>query len=162
MRFGILGGLQVVDDGGGEVLQLGGPKQRAVLAVLLLNANRVVSLDRLIDVLWGDEPPPTAAPTVQAYVSNLRKELEPGRSARQAARVLVSQPPGYRLVVPRDQFDFARFEDLCAKGLALLESGEAANALAMLDEALAVSAAPSGFVVLSTSSSRPSGPSPLR
>ena len=73
MEFRILGPLEVVEDG--RTLDLGGPKQRALLAALLLRANEVVSQDALIDDLWGESPPTTAAKTLQAYVSRLRKAL---------------------------------------------------------------------------------------
>ncbi|HWQ02387.1 MAG TPA: winged helix-turn-helix domain-containing protein, partial [Gaiellaceae bacterium] len=70
MEFRILGPLEVFSDG--QALDLGGAKQRALLAVLLLDANNVVSTDRLIDALWEDEPPETAAKALQVYVSSLR------------------------------------------------------------------------------------------
>ena len=77
MRFGILGPFEVADDQGRE-LALGGRKQRAVLAILLLHAGEVVSSERLIDELWGERAPATAAKTIQVYVSKLRKALGEG------------------------------------------------------------------------------------
>ena len=77
MEYRILGPLEVRQ--GDESLPLGGAKQRALLALLLLNANRVVARDRLVDELWGEEPPATAVTTVQVYVSRLRKLLGRGR-----------------------------------------------------------------------------------
>ena len=88
MRFGILGPFEVADDEGRE-LALGGRKQRAVLAILLLHAGEVVSSDRLIDELWGERAPATAAKTLQVYVSKLRKALGDG--------VLVTRSGGYVL-----------------------------------------------------------------
>ena len=76
MRYSILGPIEVVADDGRRI-DLGTPRQRAVLAILLLNANHVVSLDRLIDELWGETPPGAATSSLQAYVSNLRRLLEP-------------------------------------------------------------------------------------
>ena len=73
MQFGILGPLEVSDEG--RRVEIGGHQQRALLASLLLHANEVVSLDRLIDELWGETPPPTAAKTLQAQVSRLRRSL---------------------------------------------------------------------------------------
>ena len=73
MNFGILGPLEVTDDG--RRVELGGRKQRALLAILLLHANEVVSADKLIDELWGETPPPTAAKTLQAHVSRLRRSI---------------------------------------------------------------------------------------
>ena len=82
LEFRVLGPLQVASNG--TSLPLGGTKQRAVLALLLLRANEVVPLDRLIDELWGESPPDSAANIVQGYVSHLRKALEPGPRTRQA------------------------------------------------------------------------------
>src|SRR5687767_13551033 len=73
MEFRILGPLEVADDG--RRVELGGRKQRALLAILLLHANEVVSADKLIDELWGETPPPTAAKTLQAHVSRLRRAI---------------------------------------------------------------------------------------
>src|SRR6476620_10045394 len=93
--YRVLGPLEVL--GGDGPLPLGGAKQRALLALLLLNANRVVSRDRLIDALWGDEPPETAATTVQVYVSRLRKLLPSG--------ALLTRASGYVLEVEPDELD---------------------------------------------------------
>ena len=76
MEFGLLGPLEV--RAAGRQLSLGPPKQRALLALLLLNANRVVSRERLIDELWGEGPPETAVKALQVYVSQLRKVLPDG------------------------------------------------------------------------------------
>jgi hypothetical protein len=75
MQFRLLGALEA--GSGGTVVDLGPPKQRAVLAILLLHVGEIVSTDRLIDLLWGEEPPRTAAHSIQIYVSDLRKSLEP-------------------------------------------------------------------------------------
>src|SRR5215470_14169471 len=82
VQFRLLGPLEALD--GERRVELGRPKQRALLAVLLVHANQVVSLDRLIEELWGEEPPPQAAASLQTYVSNLRRALEPGGPARVA------------------------------------------------------------------------------
>jgi DNA-binding SARP family transcriptional activator len=74
VQFRLLGSLEAQD--GERGVELGRPKQRALLAVLLVHANQVVSLDRLIEELWGEEPPPQAAASLQTYVSNLRRALE--------------------------------------------------------------------------------------
>jgi DNA-binding SARP family transcriptional activator len=134
VQFRILGPLEVVADG--RPLGLGRRKQRALLAILLVHANRVVSLDRLVDQLWGEEPPAQAIASLQAYVSHLRRLLEPDRSARTPAGVLISQPPGYRLVVAPDDVDASRFEALAARGRNLLEAGEHQEAAAALAEGL--------------------------
>jgi len=100
--FGVLGPLEVVDDDG--PLPLGGQKQRAVLALLLLDAGHVVSTDRLIDALWGETPPRTAATSLQNFVGQLRKLV--------GAQALVTQAPGYLLRVAPEQIDLERFREL--------------------------------------------------
>lgn len=136
MEFRVLGPLDA--RAAGHSVDLGRPKQRAVLAVLLLSANQVVSLDRLIELLWGDDAPARATGALQAYVSNLRRVLEPGRVARAPASVLVTQPPGYVLRVGPDQLDSARFESLARRGHRLLVAGRPRAAREVLTEALAL------------------------
>ena len=104
--FRILGPLEVAQDG--QSLRLGGAQQRALLAVLLIHRGEVLSTDRLIDELWADRPPPTAAKTVQGYVSQLRRVL--GEEA------IVTRGHGYLLAVVSDQVDVARFEALVEGG----------------------------------------------
>ena len=118
-------------------MSLGGAKQRAVLALLLLGANEVVSTDRLIDELWGDSPPESAANMLQGYVSHLRKLLEPGRG-RGEHEVLVSRAPGYVLHVRCNQLDAACFERLATEGRRLLANREADAAAERLRAALAL------------------------
>lgn len=136
MRFSILGPLEVVQ--GDSPVDLGRPKQRALLALLLVSANRVVPLDRLVELLWEGEAPPQATGAVQAYVSNLRRVLEPARPARAPARVLVTQAPGYVLHVAPDDLDASRFERLAGRGRELLDGRRPGAALGALDEALAL------------------------
>src|SRR5437763_5421134 len=100
MEFRILGPVEVRS--GGQACKLGGPKQRALLAALLLEANRVVSSDRLVEALWEDDPPPTAQKVLQVYVSQLRKVL--GRDR------LETRPPGYLLRVEAGELDLHRFQ----------------------------------------------------
>src|SRR5579872_7096225 len=100
MEFRLLGPLEARDGSG--AVALGGANQRALLAMLLVDANRVVSRERLVDGLWGEEPPPTAVASVQVYVSRLRKLLPPGS--------LVTRSPGYLLTVEPDALDVIRFE----------------------------------------------------
>jgi DNA-binding SARP family transcriptional activator len=106
----------------GELVALGGAKQRAVLAVLLLHANEVVPLERLIDDLWEGRAPETAANVVQGYVSHLRKIIEPGR-AKGEHTLLVSEPPGYALRLAPEALDAARFEGLAAAARDLMAAG---------------------------------------
>ncbi|PRY48967.1 transcriptional regulator [Geodermatophilus tzadiensis] len=136
MQFDILGPLQVRD--AGRPLALGRPKQRAVLAILLLSAGTVVSLDRLVEELWGPQSPPQALASVQAYVSHLRRLLEPQRAPGTPATVVVNQAPGYRIVVDPGDLDAARFEDLARTGHELLRQGEAPRAADALEQALAL------------------------
>jgi DNA-binding SARP family transcriptional activator len=124
MDFRLLGPLEVLEHD--RPLALGGGRQRSLLAVLLLHANEVVSNDRLIDALWGQTPPPTAAKTVQVYVSRLRKELGEGR--------LVTRAPGYLLTVERSELDLRRFEQLVGEA----RGAEPADAAALLRRALAL------------------------
>ena len=136
VQFRLLGPLEARD--GERRVELGRPKQRVLLAVLLVHANHVVSVDRLVEELWGAEPPPQAAASLQTYVSNLRRALEPGRPARAPSRVLVSQPPGYRLAVGAGDLDAARFAALAGEGHRLLEAGRPAAAAGALREGLAL------------------------
>ena len=106
MEFRILGPLEVVD--GGKALDLGGPKQRAILALLLLERNRVVSSDSLIEAVWDEEPPATAQKALQVYVSKLRKVL--------GKEQLETKAPGYTLHVGPEELDVARFERLQQDG----------------------------------------------
>ena len=124
MEFRLLGPLEVVD--GDRLLALGGVKPRSLLALLLLHANEVVSTDRLIDELWGDEPPATAAKSVQVHVSRLRKELGEDR--------LLTRAPGYVLRVSPSELDLARFEQLLADAHGADPESQAAT----LREALAL------------------------
>ncbi|MET1034063.1 MAG: BTAD domain-containing putative transcriptional regulator [Arthrobacter sp.] len=108
VTLGVLGPLMAHDGHG--VLAIGGWRQRAVLARLLVARGQTVSADRLIDDLWGDEPPARALLSLQTYVSRLRRVLEPVRPARAPATVLLTVPPGYRLSLHRDQVDAWQFE----------------------------------------------------
>ena len=124
MDFRVLGPLEVGGDSG--TLELGGVKQRSVLAVLLLHANEVVSTDRLVDALWGASPPLRAGKTIQVYVSRLRKVLADDR--------LVTRAPGYVLYVDPGELDLTRFEQLVADA----RGAPPASAAGKLSEALAL------------------------
>ena len=90
---------------------VGGPRQRCVLARLIAAHGQVVSADRLIEDLYADEAPPKALAAVQSYISHLRRALEPGRAARSPAGVLVTSPPGYAVRLGREAVDAWSFED---------------------------------------------------
>ena len=122
--------------GAGRAVPLGGPRQRAVLALLLLEANRVVSLDRLAEDVWGGHPPEGWVTTLQIYVSHLRQALEPDRTRGAAGEVLVTRNRGYLLRVDRERLDAARFQDGFAAGRAALEAGRYAEAAGTLRQAL--------------------------
>ncbi len=109
IRVRVLGPVEVTV--GGQVADVGGPRQRCVLARLIAARGQVVSADRLIEDLYSDEAPPRALAAVQSYVSHLRRALEPGRPARGAAGVLVTSPPGYAVRLDREAVDGWRFED---------------------------------------------------
>jgi len=133
MEFRILGPLEVVE--GDRQIPLGGRKPRALLAMLILRRRQIVSVDELIEALWGDEPPKTADHSVQVYVSVLRKAL--GGSS-DGSTLVVRRDPGYTLDVPDTATDLQRFEGLRARGRASLEVGEPARASTLLAEALGV------------------------
>ena len=130
IEFRILGSLEVLV--GDRVVTLGAAKQRALLAVLLLHANEVLSGDRLIDELWGEDPPATAAKTVQVYVSRLRKALG------DSGGVIATRDHGYELGLDPQRLDAGRFEHLVAEGRSELAAGRPERAAATLGEALAL------------------------
>src|SRR5262245_61099582 len=133
MEFRILGPVEAVE--GSRSLPLGGAKQQALLAVLVLNANRAVSTDRLIDALWGDRAPDGAAHTVQVFVSQLRKGLRvDGERSRNG--LLVTQGRGYVVRTEPERVDLFRFEALVDRGRRALADRDPAGASALLREAL--------------------------
>jgi len=136
VHFGILGPLEARR--GGTPVDLGPPKQKAVLAALLISANQVVSLDRLTEMLWGADVPARAHGSIQAYIHNLRKVLEPGRAVRTQAQILVTQPPGYLVQVDPEALDASTFELLAAGGHRLLTQAHPTSAKEQLVEALAL------------------------
>ena len=135
MDFRILGPLEAFDEG--RRVRLGGDKQRALLALFLLHANQTLSTDRLIDELWGERPPATAAKTVQVYISRLRKALTCGADDGSAG-VVVTREHGYELALDPDRLDAHRFEALVAEGRSELAAGRPDRAAAVLEESLAL------------------------
>ena len=126
MDFRILGPLEVHD--GDREVRLRGGKEKALLALLLVNANRTLAIDRIVDELWGEEVPETAQKMVQIYVSRLRRLLAPG--------TLNTRPPGYSLRVEPDELDLHRFERLVAEARSSLDDGRAQQASAGFRAAL--------------------------
>jgi DNA-binding SARP family transcriptional activator len=125
-EFRLLGPLEA--DVEGNPVPLAAAKPRALLALLLLHRNQVVSTERLIDELWADEPPARATKTLQVYVSQLRKALGPDR--------LVTRPPGYLLKVEPGELDLERFEQLTTEGRKRLADNDPRAARDQLREAL--------------------------
>jgi DNA-binding SARP family transcriptional activator len=128
MRVHILGALQL--DEGGRRVTIGGTRQRAVLADLLLHANEVVPSEQLLVDLWGEDSPPSAANALQAAISRLRRALPPGR--------LITKAPGYALRIFPDELDVSQFERLIAEGSDALAAGAAADAALTLRHALSL------------------------
>jgi len=128
LEFRILGPLEVVDEHG--PVRLGGPKQRATLGILLLNPNRVVSVDRLADDLYAGAAPVTAVTQVQRQISDLRKALGP--------RSIETRSPGYVIRLSLEQLDLHVFERLTEEASQALARGEAHVAADLLSEALAL------------------------
>ncbi len=122
----------------GRPADLGTSLQRAIIARLACAGGHVVSTDRFIEDLWQGQPPPKALGALQAYISNLRRALEPGRAPRTPATVLVTAPPGYRLHLGPDGVDAWRFPKLVEAAVASLDGGNAAATLRTVDEALAL------------------------
>jgi predicted ATPase/DNA-binding SARP family transcriptional activator len=130
MRFGVLGPAEVLTDDGTS-LPVGGPRVRALLVLLLLDAGRVVSAERLIDGMYGENPPEGAANALQSQISRLRLVLK-------GTVTVEFTPAGYRLDVAPDDVDAHRFTRLVAEGHAALAARESANAASLLREALAL------------------------
>ncbi|MER5866448.1 AAA family ATPase [Kitasatospora sp. NPDC002040] len=132
VRIKVLGALAAEVDG--VRVGLGGPRQRGVLGQLLVAGGAVVAADRLVDGLWGGRPPAKAAASLQAYISNLRRVLEPARGPREPARVLVSEAPGYALRLPEPgALDARDFERLVARARELRRPGPVREALELWD-----------------------------
>ena len=132
MEFRVLGPLEVWDEG--RELSLGGPKPRALLAVLLLHPNEVVPADRLIDELWGEDSSEGAHAALRVNVSRLRKALPQD--------VMTTRSPGYVVRVGPDELDLHRFERLVDEGRSLLARGQAADASERLRDALSLCRGP--------------------
>jgi DNA-binding SARP family transcriptional activator len=129
LEFRILGALEVVDHHG--PLRLGGQRRRTTLAILLLDANRIVSVERLADELYGGAPPATAVAQVQRQISELRRALG-------SESLIETRPPGYMLRLAPEQLDLARFERGAETASQALTDGRADHAARLLREALAL------------------------
>jgi DNA-binding SARP family transcriptional activator len=137
MDFHILGPLEVLDEG--RAIALGGSRQRALLALLLLHANEALTTDRLIDELWGERAPPTAAKLLHVQVSRLRKALAAGgANHKEGSGAVVTREHGYALTLERGDLDAHRFEDLVAVGGHELAAGRPDQAVSALERALSL------------------------
>lgn len=141
LGFRVLGPLTVVRDG--SEIGLGGPRQRLVLALLLVNAGRVVPAERLVDEVWGETAPTTGTGPLRTYVWQLRRLLAPDADTTDEADQstagvgpLLSRPPGYLLDIDRDQIDSFRFEAWFAEARTAAASGQPRRALSRLGDAL--------------------------
>jgi DNA-binding SARP family transcriptional activator/class 3 adenylate cyclase len=124
LAFRVLGPLEVLD--GDRRVAIGGPKERLVLALLLARVNSPVSVEALIDAVWGDGPPRTAERTVHAYVARVRRTLEPRRPRGEPSTVLATVGRGYQLRLDATQVDATRFGELARRGSDQLAGGDAA------------------------------------
>jgi DNA-binding SARP family transcriptional activator/tetratricopeptide (TPR) repeat protein len=132
LELGILGPLEVRRDG--VPVPVPAARQRSLLAALALRANRLVTVEQLIEVLWGDDPPPTARNTLQTLVRRLRRRL--ATSPEQGARVIQGRPGGYLLAAEPDRVDAYRFEAGLRRGRDALAGGDPAGAVRLLAVAL--------------------------
>lgn len=132
VQFGVLGPLQMSI--GDVLVPLGTPKQRAVLAMLVVNANRPVDIDMLIGAAWNQRPPPGARATLHAYISNLRRLIG---SAGMDRTLLTSAPPGYRLAIRSDQYDLGRFRVQKDAGMHAAAAAQFEQASRHMSDALA-------------------------
>src|SRR3954454_18961196 len=128
LEFRILGQLDVLDED--RTIELGGARQRAVLAILLLHRGEAVSVDRIVDLMWGERPPATAVKTMQVYVSQLRRAL--------VEDVVVTSRGGYALAVDAERIDALRFERLVEGVRAPPDADHPARAAERLRAALAL------------------------
>lgn len=133
LQFGVLGPLQLRVDG--TPVPLGAPKQRAVLAMLVINRNRPVSVESLINAVWEQSPVPAARATIQSYISNLRRLLDD--AGVEPHTVLASAPPGYRLTVADTACDLGRFSTEKTAGIRAAAAGRFEQASSHLSAALA-------------------------
>jgi WD40 repeat protein/DNA-binding SARP family transcriptional activator/energy-coupling factor transporter ATP-binding protein EcfA2 len=134
IEFRILGPIEAAADVG--QFKLGGPKQRAVLAILLLHANRVVAVEQIVDDIYGDAAPATGVAQVQDHVSQLRKLFGQRRGIEGGEPILETRAPGYMLRVGPDQLDALRFEGMTVDAFAALDRGDAPAAADLLRQAL--------------------------
>ena len=137
MHFGALGPLFVRDDAGHE-LDLGSPLQRTLLCLLLARRREVVTMDQIVEGVWPAGAPAAATTSVQTYVSNLRRALEPDRTRRTSPEVILSGGGGYRLSCEEEDTDVGRFEWAVVSGIQAIDGGRPDDAIDVLDQALSL------------------------
>ena len=125
LRVGVLG--PVMAWYGDQELPVGQPRQQAVLGILAMRANRVISRGELVDAVWGQDPPASAEGGIYTYVAGLRRVIEPNRSLRGPGRVLVSSGAGYVLHLVPGQPDAVAFEQDLGRARPLRKAGDAYN-----------------------------------
>src|SRR5262245_51745734 len=133
MELRVLGPLEITVNG--DRLRLVESREQKILAMLLLEAGRMVPLARLVAAVWDDDPPPSAAKLVRNSVSALRRRLADGGAVGQ---LIVTDPAGYALDVPRERIDLGAFEDRVAQGRQLASTGQLEAAVTCLRQALAL------------------------
>src|SRR5262245_32589702 len=136
MQWRALGPVEAVV--AGRLADLGPPRQRALFGLLLSRVDRPVAVDAVVEELWSGDPPPAAMTSIRAYVSNLRRVLEPGRPPRAPATVLCTRAPGYLLDSRGVDFDVHRFTEHAASGREALSRGDPACAVRDFEAALSL------------------------
>jgi len=136
LHVGVLGPVMAWYDD--QELPVGQPRQQAVLGILAMRANRVISRGELVDAVWGQDPPASAEGGIYTYVAGLRRVIEPNRSLRGPGRVLVSSGAGYVLHLVPGQPDAVAFEQGLGRARQLRKAGDAAGAVVVLDSALSL------------------------
>ncbi|QXE34557.1 tetratricopeptide repeat protein [Streptomyces sp. GMY02] len=153
MRFAILGPVRAWRRE--EEVTLGPPQQRVLLAVLLAHAGRPVSMDTMVDALWGEEPPASAANAVYRQMGELRRRLEPGLPPRATGRWLVRESGGYRLNADVDTLDLLSFRDLIGRARAANRSGDLDKSVALFLEAVDLRQGPTAAGIPAESRAHP-------
>jgi DNA-binding SARP family transcriptional activator len=136
VEFHALGPLEAVV--AGRLVDLGAPKQRALLALLVSRVGQPVAVEVMLEALWAEHPPPSAMTSLQAYVANLRRALEPDRAPRTPATVLRTGPRGYRLDSRVVDVDVRRFSEHATAGWQAWDRGDAQQALSEFELGLAL------------------------
>src|SRR5688500_2129492 len=136
VRFGVLGPLEIQGPDGAIDVSPG--KQRAVLALLVLNADEVISRNRLVGELWGEAPPPNAVKALQVHISQLRRSFARALGEQAARSLLATRSPGYVVHLEAEDLDLTRFEAAFREARRALDAGDPARAHALVTEGLSL------------------------